>query len=237
LAQNGTAVQVYDRNGTSGQTWALLSGGIQGFQLQDGNGECLDEGSGAASGTKVGLGVCNSTGANQTWCMDGTGALFNCVSHLYVTAPSVSPLTQLALSGPLPTSAYATLSNSNHNLLVGAEVCVGPQNAGGLSTPVIAYGCNALTLETWFARPVGGSCPGTVASNGTCNTCGGNNQLPCTTGCNPGVVSAVPPGGVGTICVSACGNVGEYLCSTNGCTGGCYGLGTAQIAAGPCSAG
>ncbi|UWE09550.1 ricin-type beta-trefoil lectin domain protein [Actinacidiphila bryophytorum] len=63
---NGTAVQLYDCNGTSAQNWAAGSGGtLQAL------GKCMDvAAAGTANGTKVQLYDCNGTGS-QVWQQSG----------------------------------------------------------------------------------------------------------------------------------------------------------------------
>ncbi|MER5449300.1 ThuA domain-containing protein [Streptomyces sp. NPDC002766] len=69
---NGTAVQLYDCNGTSAQTWTVTgSGTLTAF------GKCLDvTAAGTANGTKVQLYDCNGTGS-QMWQPGANGTLVN----------------------------------------------------------------------------------------------------------------------------------------------------------------
>jgi glucosylceramidase len=69
---DGTPVQVYTCNGTSGQQWTVESNGaLQAL------GKCLDvAGAGTANGTLVQLYTCNGTGA-QTWQAQSNGELVN----------------------------------------------------------------------------------------------------------------------------------------------------------------
>ncbi|MFI0938145.1 ricin-type beta-trefoil lectin domain protein [Streptomyces sp. NPDC021020] len=64
---NGAAVQLYDCNGTSAQTWTVASdGSLQAL------GKCMDvSAAGTANGTQVQLYDCNGTGS-QVW-QPGTG--------------------------------------------------------------------------------------------------------------------------------------------------------------------
>lgn len=59
---NGTAVQLYDCNGTAAQNWTVAEGGsLQAL------GKCLDvTGAGTANGTKVQIWDCSGA-ANQQW--------------------------------------------------------------------------------------------------------------------------------------------------------------------------
>ncbi|WUH90105.1 ThuA domain-containing protein [Streptomyces sp. NBC_00433] len=69
---NGTAVQLYDCNGTAAQSWTVASGGaLQAL------GKCLDvAAAGTANGTKVQLYDCNGTGS-QVWQPGANGSLVN----------------------------------------------------------------------------------------------------------------------------------------------------------------
>jgi hypothetical protein len=241
---NGTPVQVYDCNGTSGQTWQLLAGAnVQGFQLQDGNGACLDAPS-AASGTGLVLDQCNSTGANQTWSIDGTGTLHPTGnSGVCLTFPAqdwttsgvgfvpASPV-QIQNCNELIGQAVA-LSPSSHDLVVGGKACVEARDGSSTNGTIVeGFNCNGTTGQTWFPRVVDGTCPGTVAGNGTCNACGGVGGAPCAgtqVGCNSGLVSADTP--QGALCESACGTLGNYACTSsenNPANGGCTQLDTVR---------
>ncbi|GDY32707.1 glycoside hydrolase family 16 protein [Gandjariella thermophila] len=69
---NGTAVQLYDCNGTAAQNWTMgTDGTIRAL------GKCMDvTGAGTANGTPVQLYDCNGTGAQQ-WLVESNGQLFN----------------------------------------------------------------------------------------------------------------------------------------------------------------
>jgi chitosanase len=69
---NGTAVQLYDCNGSTAQQWSLSGGAL----VNAGSGKCLDVTSAStANGAKVQLYDCNSTGA-QKWTLSA-GELVN----------------------------------------------------------------------------------------------------------------------------------------------------------------
>ncbi|GAA1244037.1 hypothetical protein GCM10009665_38550 [Kitasatospora nipponensis] len=91
---NGTAVQLYDCNGTSAQSWTVASNGsVQAL------GKCLDvTAAGTANGTQVQLYDCNGTGAQQ-WQHQGNGALLNPASGrcLDATGPSSANGTRLQI--------------------------------------------------------------------------------------------------------------------------------------------
>ncbi|WP_262413376.1 ThuA domain-containing protein [Actinacidiphila acidipaludis] len=76
---NGTAVQLYDCNGTNAQNWTVGSDGTLRAL-----GKCLDVTSaGTANGTKLQLWDCNGTGAQQ-WVAESDGHLKNPSSGRYV---------------------------------------------------------------------------------------------------------------------------------------------------------
>ena len=69
---SGTAVQLWDCNGTNAQYWTVASNGtLQAL------GKCLDiVGNGTAAGTKVQLWDCNGVGGQQ-WVPQSNGSLLN----------------------------------------------------------------------------------------------------------------------------------------------------------------
>lgn len=79
---NGTAVQLYDCNGSSAQSWTVgTDGTIRAL------GKCLDvTGQGTANGTKIQLWDCNGSGAQQ-WTTETDGHLKNPQSGRYLDAP------------------------------------------------------------------------------------------------------------------------------------------------------
>ncbi|MGW2049595.1 ThuA domain-containing protein [Streptomyces sp. NPDC001858] len=91
---NGTAVQLYDCNGTGAQNWTVATDG----SLRS-LGKCMDIASaGTANGTKVQLYDCNGTGA-QKWQPGANGSLVNPVSGkcLDATGPSSDNGTRLQI--------------------------------------------------------------------------------------------------------------------------------------------
>ncbi|MCU1681487.1 MAG: Ricin lectin [Amycolatopsis sp.] len=73
-AANGTAIELYDCNGTNAQKWASSGGTLQSL------GKCMDiNAAGTANGTKVQLYDCNGTGAQQ-WTHNSSNQLVNPVS-------------------------------------------------------------------------------------------------------------------------------------------------------------
>ncbi|WP_457029327.1 RICIN domain-containing protein [Kitasatospora sp. P5_F3] len=91
---NGTAVQLYDCNGTTAQNWTVASdGSLQAL------GKCLDvTGAGTVNGTKIQLWDCNGTGA-QKWQVGGGNTLVNPASGrcLDATGPSSANGTRLQI--------------------------------------------------------------------------------------------------------------------------------------------
>ncbi|MEW2521548.1 glycosyl hydrolase [Actinacidiphila alni] len=79
---NGTAVQLYDCNGTGAQSWTVGSDGTV-----KALGKCLDvTGQGTANGTKLQLWDCNGSGAQQ-WVAESDGHLKNPQSGRYLDVP------------------------------------------------------------------------------------------------------------------------------------------------------
>ncbi|WP_327238521.1 ricin-type beta-trefoil lectin domain protein [Streptomyces sp. NBC_01317] len=91
---NGTAVQIYDCNGSSAQNWTVSQDGtIRGL------GKCLDvAAAGTANGTPVQIYDCNGTGSQQ-WQKAANGTLVNPQSGrcLDVTGPSTANGTKLQI--------------------------------------------------------------------------------------------------------------------------------------------
>ncbi|MET8809945.1 ThuA domain-containing protein [Streptomyces sp. NPDC004546] len=90
---NGTAVQLYDCNGTSAQNWTVGDGRLTAL------GKCMDvTGAGTVNGTKVQLYDCNGTGS-QVWQPGPAGSLVNPQSGkcLDATGPSSANGTRLQI--------------------------------------------------------------------------------------------------------------------------------------------
>jgi chitinase len=91
---NGTAVQLYDCNGTNAQTWTVASdGSLQAL------GKCMDiTAAGTTNGTQIQLYDCNGTGA-QVWQHQSNGELVNPASGkcLDATGPSSANGTRLQI--------------------------------------------------------------------------------------------------------------------------------------------
>ena len=79
---NGTAVQLYDCNGTASQSWTVgTDGTVRAL------GKCLDvTGQGTANGTQLQLWDCNGSGAQQ-WTAESDGHLLNPQSGRYLDVP------------------------------------------------------------------------------------------------------------------------------------------------------
>jgi streptogrisin C len=82
---NGTAIQLWDCNGTGAQNWTIAGdGSIQAL------GKCMDVTySGTTNGTKVQLWDCNGTGA-QRWSITGAGDIVNPQSNRCLDATGAS---------------------------------------------------------------------------------------------------------------------------------------------------
>jgi chitinase len=90
---NGTAIQLYDCNGTNAQQWTVTGGTLQAL------GKCMDvTAAGTANGTKIQLYDCNGTGAQQ-WQAGANGSLVNPHSGkcLDATGPSSANGTRLQI--------------------------------------------------------------------------------------------------------------------------------------------
>jgi chitinase len=90
---NGTAVQLYDCNGTGAQQWTVTGGTLQAL------GKCMDVSSaGTANGTQIQLYDCNGTGAQQ-WQAGANSSLVNPASGkcLDATGPSSANGTRLQI--------------------------------------------------------------------------------------------------------------------------------------------
>ena len=101
---NGTAVQLYDCNGTAAQTWTVATDGTL-----RGLGKCLDvTAAGTANGALVQIYDCNGTGA-QVWQAQSDGTLRNPVSGgawtPATTARRTAPACRSGTASPAPTSA------------------------------------------------------------------------------------------------------------------------------------
>ena len=102
---NGTAVQLYDCNGTAAQTWTVATDGTL-----RGLGKCLDvTAAGTANGSLVQIYDCNGTGA-QVWQAQSDGTLRNPVSgqvpgRAATTARRTAPACRSGTASPAPTSA------------------------------------------------------------------------------------------------------------------------------------
>jgi chitinase len=90
---NGTAIQLYDCNGTTAQQWTVNGSALQAL------GKCMDVTSaGTANGTKVQLWDCNGSAAQQ-WTVGANSTLVNTGSGkcLDATGPSSANLTRLQI--------------------------------------------------------------------------------------------------------------------------------------------
>ncbi|HEY2512282.1 MAG TPA: ricin-type beta-trefoil lectin domain protein [Polyangiaceae bacterium] len=161
-ASNGNIVELYDCNGTSGQTWVpLLGDQVSPVQFHDGNGGCLDLPSGnTTNGTLLQIWACDSDGLNQLWYQDSGGAIHyaanpnkcldlpngNQVDHARLQiwdCDNGSSQDQQWVSEPDHT--LRKYSNGAPGLCV--ELLNGSANNGNI---VQLFDCNGTSGQTWF---------------------------------------------------------------------------------------
>jgi beta-glucosidase len=155
---NGTAVQLYDCNGTNAQDWAVQSdGSIRAL------GKCMDvAAAGTADGTKIQLYDCNGTAA-QKWTATG-GTLVNSGSGKCLTAPGSdngTPL-QIATCSGSAGQKWTLPAGSPHDAAVAAAraaslavVFVGKSESEGsdLSDITLPADQNQLVTDVAAANP------------------------------------------------------------------------------------
>ena len=200
---NGTAIQLYDCNGTGAQQWTVGSdGSLQAL------GKCLDVTSaGTADGTPIQLWDCNGTGA-QKWSANGSKNLVNAGSGkcLDVTGNNSANGTRLQIW------TCANAANQQWNLPGGTTPPPPPPPAGAMAVaPYIYNGWgdppNPLTIMNstgvkWFTMAF-------ILSNGYCNPQWDGGR-PLTGGVDQGTVNAVRGAG-GDIIPSFGGYSGNKL--------------------------
>ncbi len=158
---NGTAVQLYDCNSSSAQTWtAAADGTVRAL------GKCLDVTGGAtADGTKIDLYDCNGTGA-QKWTVSG-GALVNPASGKCLDVPAANPANsvqlQLYTCNTSPAQTWRVTGSANaHDQAVAAAraanlavVVVGRFEAEGSDLPDLSLPAeqNQLVADVAAANP------------------------------------------------------------------------------------
>jgi Ricin-type beta-trefoil lectin domain/Glycosyl hydrolases family 18 len=156
---NGTAIQLYDCNGTAAQQWTIGSDGTVRAL-----GKCLDViAAGTADGTKVQLYDCNGTGA-QGWTAGSAQQLINsgsgkCLDATDWSSANGTPLQIWSCTGganqqwTLPGGSSGTPS---------ASMAVAPYLYEGWGSPPNPTDVMNATGVKWFTLAF-------VLSNGTCN--------------------------------------------------------------------
>jgi hypothetical protein len=206
---NGTAVQLYDCNGTAAQQWTIYSdGSIQAL------GKCLDVTSaGTASGTMIQLWDCNGSNA-QKWTANSAKNLVNTGSGkcLDVTGNNSANGTRLQIW------TCATTANQQWNLPAGGTtplpgpgaMAVAPYFYNGWGSPPDPTTIMSATGVKWFTMAF-------ILSNGYCNP-QWDGSRPLTGGVDQGTVNTVRGAG-GDIIPSFGGYSGNKLessCSSAG---------------------
>jgi len=159
---NGTAVDLWDCNGTGAQQWTFSNGTLQV------NGKCLDiTGAGTANSTPVEIWDCNG-GANQVWNPEN-GALVNPASGRCLDDPGFSSTngTQLAIydcnGGANQQWAVPTVPSAGPVVLGLGNKCLddpGGSTANGAIAEI--WDCNSGGNQVWNVVN------GTLQTNGRC---------------------------------------------------------------------
>ncbi|CAG7656182.1 chitinase [Actinacidiphila bryophytorum] len=215
---NGTAVQLYDCNGTTAQVWTVSSDGTLRAL-----GKCMDvTAAGTANGTKVQLYDCNGTAA-QKWTASG-GQLVNAGSGrcLDATGPSSANGTRLQIwdcAGSanqiwtLPTGSGTPPTDPPP---AGGVQAVAPYLYNGWGNPPDPTTIMNATGVKWFTLAF-------VLSNGTCNPQWDGGR-PLTGGVDQATINKVRAAG-GDVIPSFGGYSGNKLeqsCTSAGALAGAY---------------
>ncbi|WP_329361816.1 glycoside hydrolase family 3 C-terminal domain-containing protein [Streptomyces sp. NBC_00669] len=162
---NGSKVDIYTCNGTSGQSWSHLADGTLRAA-----GKCLDaKAAGTTDGTLIQIYDCNGSGA-QVWHDGSDGSLVNPASGKCLDDPkgSTTDGTQLQLytcngtAGQSWVSPAAGVSGPTGQVTGISDLCVDVKAASNADrTPVQTYTCNGTDAQQW-----------TVGSDGTLRSLG-----------------------------------------------------------------
>jgi hypothetical protein len=214
---NGTAIQLWDCNGTGAQQWTVGSDGtIRAL------GKCMDVTSaGTANGTQIQLWDCNGTGAQQ-WVVTAAHDIVNPAANRCLDATGVSSAngTRLQIwdctggtnqkwNAPAP-------GGGNPPPPPNGIMAVAPYYYNGWGSPPNPTTVMSATGVKWFTMAF-------VLSNGTCNP-QWDGQRPLLGGVDQGTVNTVRGAG-GDIIPSfggANGNKLEQSCASAGALAGAY---------------
>ena len=220
---NGTAVQLYDCNGTNAQQWTIGSDGtIRAL------GKCLDvTAAGTADGTKVQLYDCNGTGA-QKWTYSSGHDLVNPAANkcLDVTDNSSANGARLQIwtctggsnqKWTIPTSSTSPTSAPTSTAPASAgAMAAAPYLYEGWGNPPAPATVMSATGVKWFTMAF-------ILSNGTCNPAWDGSRA-LTGGTDQSTINAIRGAG-GDVVVSFGGWSGSKLgesCTSASALAGAY---------------
>jgi len=158
---NGTAIQLYDCNGTTAQQWTIAAdGSIRAL------GKCLDvSAAGTANGTLIQLYDCNGTGA-QKWTVTAAKDIVNTASNrcLDATGNSSANGTRLEIWDCAGTAnqKWTTAGGTTTPPPASGAMAVAPYIYNGWGDPPSATTVMSATGVKWFTMAF-------ILSNGTCN--------------------------------------------------------------------
>jgi len=213
---NGTAVQLFDCNGTGAQQWTVASDGTLRVL-----GKCMDlTSAGTANGTTVQLFDCNGTGA-QKWTVTSAHDIVNPQSNrcLDVTGNNSANGTRLQIwdcSGGANQKWTAPSGGTTTPPPGGGAMAVAPYLTEGFGSPPNPATVMSATGVKWFTMAF-------VLSNGTCNPQWDGGR-PLTGGIDQNAINTIRNAG-GDIIPSFGGFSGNKLessCSSAGALAGAY---------------
>jgi hypothetical protein len=214
---NGTAIQLWDCNGTGAQQWTVGSDGtIRAL------GKCMDVTSaGTANGTQIQLWDCNGTGAQQ-WVVTAAHDILNPASNRCLDATGVSSANGTRLQiwdctgGTNQKWNAPAAGGGNPPPPPNGIMAVAPYYYNGWGSPPNPTTVMSATGVKWFTMAF-------VLSNGTCNP-QWDGQRPLLGGVDQGTVNTVRGAG-GDIIPSfggANGNKLEQSCASAGALAAAY---------------
>jgi hypothetical protein len=142
---NGTAIQLYDCNGSSAQNWTVgTDGSLQAL------GKCMDvTAAGTANGTKVQLYDCNGSSA-QNWTVGTDGSLQSLGKCMDVTAAGTANGTKVQLYDCNGSNAQKWTVSNGGLVNTGSGRCLdatGPSSANG--TRLQIWDCSGGANQKW----------------------------------------------------------------------------------------